>query len=910
MEPKEGKETQIKPKIKWNKCDKQYYCDLLECGLGTLCKQIPDSQFEMDLMVASVNRTLYEASAAAAPAPKTAKNRRKNNLPLWNEDISLVVARSKQAHKEWQAAGSPTSPDNPLVKNRKDARRLMRKTIRQQVYADNQDKYQEIMDANERDTKTFYKLVNQQRTVKSMSTEILYFDGKTCSSVNEVAAAFSEHFERLATPSDNPDYDAGYKAQVEFDTLLIEMITQQQTCCIKPVSPKEISNIINSFKTNKAQDIFGLSSEHLKYAPDCLYHILSSLMNCILRSGYVPQQLKQGILTPVLKKKKDATRPTNYRGIIVLSILGKVLERVLQNRTKVQIESQQSKMQRGFTSNSSAVNAALIVSESQNEAKDLGEPLKLVTLDACKAFDVVWQDSLLRKIYNVGIQGSLWVCLKNLYRGAFSTVKWQGQVSEPFEIKQGVRQGGILSTLHYKLFNNDLLHLLQALGVGMNIGHIDCSCPTCADDVALLAKFLLCLQVLLTVVMYFLGRERYGINTSKSVEVILNKGIRAIEEGNPNYGNDKQERSDSELHLGVDRNSSANVDADGRAQTGRRTMYALMGAGAYGCSGVPAPLIAHLWKIYALPRMIYGLEVFTLTNKAMQLLEKVQRSILRHIQNLPPNTALTAVYGLLGLRPIEQELDLRKLTLLGNILSQKSTLEYEIAQRQMSVKGLDSNSWFSKCKELLHKYKLPSIYTLDGQIDSLESWKSQLKKHIDLFIEKEMMQDVKSSLKFLNTKVLSVGKIHHAWRSVPNDPRLVKRVYPKIRLLTGTYILQENRARFNQYEINMCCPLCGDGIEDRVHFLAVCLKLAGSRQGLVDALVTILKSRNTDVRIYTLVKEPQLLAQIILDCSVIADTKQLDINEDMLISIEKWSHNACFVLHQKRSELLGLTNKK
>ena len=89
----------------------------------------------------------------------------------------------------------------------------------------------------------------------------------------------------------------------------------------------------------------------------------------------------------------------------------------MQNRTKVQIESQQSKMQRGFTSNSSAVNAALIVSESQNEAKDLGKPLKLVTLDACKAFDVVWQDSLLRKIYNVGIQGSLWVCLKNLYRG-------------------------------------------------------------------------------------------------------------------------------------------------------------------------------------------------------------------------------------------------------------------------------------------------------------------------------------------------------------------------------------------------------------------------------------------------------------------------------------------------------------
>ena len=56
-----------------------------------------------------------------------------------------------------------------------------------------------------------------------------------------------------------------------------------------------------------------------------------------------------------------------------------------------------------------------------------------------------------------------------------------------FESKQGVRQGGILSTMHYKLFNDELLHLLEALKVGMAIGHIDYrTCPTCADDVALL----------------------------------------------------------------------------------------------------------------------------------------------------------------------------------------------------------------------------------------------------------------------------------------------------------------------------------------------------------------------------------------------------------------------------------------
>ena len=79
------------------------------------------------------------------------------------------------------------------------------------------------------------------------------------------------------------------------------------------------------------------------------------------------------------------------------------------------------------------------------------------------------------------------------------------------------------------------------------------------------------------------------------------------------------------------------------------------------------------------------------------------------------------------------------------------------------------------------------------------------------------------------------------------------------------------------------------------------------REQTVDALVTIMRPRNTDNIIYTLVKEPQLLAQMILDCSVLADAKQLD----MLISIEKWSYtNVCYVLHQRRSEFLGLTVKK
>ena len=629
-------------------------------------------------------------------------------------------------------------------------------------------------------------------------------------------------------------------------------------------------------------------------------------MNRILHSGYIPSLLKQGILTPVLKKKKDATLPTNYRGITVLSILGKVLERILLNRTKDRIELHQSTLQRGFTSGSSAINASLIISEAQNEAKENSTPLKLVTLDACKAFDVVWQDSLLRKIFNIGIGGSLWTCIMNLYEGAQTKVKWSGHVSPPFEIRQGVRQGGILSTLHYKLFNNDLLVLLQKLRIGVSIGHIDCCAPTCADDVALLAATIILLQILASVVFYYICREHYTINALKSAEVVL-IGASTTDEGTVMLGDDGIDQSPSEVHLGVDRNAKEQVDIAARVQTGRRTMYAMMGADAFGSSGVAPPLVAHPWKIYALPRMIYGLEVFSLSTDDIMQLEQLQRKVIRQIQSFPINTAFTAVYGLLGIRPIEQELDIRKLVLLGNVFLNKDSLE--IAQRQLAVKSYESKSCFSVCNRLLHKYKLPSIYNVCKNIQSMKKWKQLVNTAIDTYVLSQWMDKPKKSLLYLNIESLRVGKVHQSWSSLRNNPVAVKRSIPKLRLLTGSYILQENRARFNQCNTDATCALCRDGHESRMHFLVVCSRLQFVRQNYIERLKGLLYLENSEIIADSYISDPEKLTQIILDCSVYGARGVLKLGKETVMNIERLSRNLCYALHKCRSELLCLHTK-
>ena len=80
-------------------------------------------------------------------------------------------------------------------------------------------------------------------------------------------------------------------------------------------------------------------------------------------------------------------------------------------------------------------------------------------------------------------------------------------------------------------------------------------------------------------------------------------------------------------------------------------------------------------------------------------------------------------------------------------------------------------------------------------------------------------KESKPSIRYLTIPDRPLGEPHHIWSSVGTDPSLVKQTMVKARLLTGTYTLQANRAKFNQHTIPGTCPLCKSGIENREHFL-------------------------------------------------------------------------------------------
>jgi hypothetical protein len=139
--------------------------------------------------------------------------------------------------------------------------------------------------------------------------------------------------------------------------------------------------------------------------------------------------------------------------------------------------------------------------------------------NAQKAFDTVWTNGLLYKLYKAGMDTKLWRIIKKLYSNFRCCVAINGVRSESFPVTQGVHQGAPLSMRLYQMFNNDLLPELKSSKLGAKMGHVEVACPTFADDTLLIATSEVKLQLMVNIAAAHACRWRYKFNSNKSIIV-------------------------------------------------------------------------------------------------------------------------------------------------------------------------------------------------------------------------------------------------------------------------------------------------------------------------------------------------------------------------------------------------------
>ena len=635
---------------------------------------------------------------------------------------------------------------------------------------------EEIMNAGN-DSRVFYRLIGEQRKGSNTLLQTLVVNGTELESPDEIRKGWAEHFQELATPLSNPKFDEQYKQMVDADVHVIEQICKEESSPIDSVSVREVKTALKRLNNNKAVDIMGLTAEHFKLAGHELSEFLTCFLNYVIDTGTVSMVLKEGILTPIFKKG-DPSNPGNYRGITVTPVLLKILEHIINARHSLTLQNTQSRLQKGFTPGCSSLNAAFILSECILESAINKQDLFLTTLDTQKAFDVVDQNSLLRKLHLDGIHGSDWLLLKDLYSDCSSRIKWAGEFSDPINIRQGVRQGGVLSTGHYKRYNNPLLLQLEDRYPGVKIGSIRIPHITVADDLAILAENKSDSQVMVWDVEDSSNRERYCVHPAKSHILWYKFGGKDDSDLDVFLGEKKVDVASSATHLGINRSATQMVDIEGKLSLGRKTAYSLMRAGFHGGGGLKAAKNGHIWSTFVIPRLLYGVECQLLKKKDIESLEKFQRKCLKQLQGLPDNTSSSACLGLLGILPVESVIHNTLLNLFTTMMRDQNSIEYEIAQRQIVMRDMPQKSMFTHIQCLLEQYGLPSVFELMCNTPPKLAWRNTLNRKIHEMVELSWKSDItnKSSTKYINADVLKVGASHHVWSTVRNNVHDSRRV--------------------------------------------------------------------------------------------------------------------------------------
>ncbi|KAK3572560.1 hypothetical protein QTP86_000430 [Hemibagrus guttatus] len=138
-------------------------------------------------------------------------------------------------------------------------------------------------------------------------------------------------------------------------------------------------------------------------------------------SGTVPLDWATGVVIPLFKKG-DRRVCSNYRGITLLSLPGKVYSRVLERRVRPLVEPQIQEEQCGFRPSRGTLDQLYTLHRVLEGLWEFAQPVHMCFLDLEKAFKCVPRGILWEVLWEYGVRGPLLRAVRSLYNRSRSLV--------------------------------------------------------------------------------------------------------------------------------------------------------------------------------------------------------------------------------------------------------------------------------------------------------------------------------------------------------------------------------------------------------------------------------------------------------------------------------------------------------
>ena len=305
------------------------------------------------------------------------------------------------------------------------------------------------------------KHVLPSKQTKTAINSVKLSDGHYVTNPKEIANAFNNYFVNVGKEVQN---EIGHEEKSALD-YLTEIDDRFE---FNEVSIQKVTDLLTKLPKGKGCGPDDISAEFIHEILPNIVAPIHHIVNLSLKTGDVPHQWTISKVTPI-HKKGNREEMGNYRPISLMSVLAKVIEKIVFEQTYEYVKSKNIlfENQSGFRPQHSTYTAVLNLTEDVLQNIDEGLVTGMIMLDLKKAFDSIVHKILLDKLYFIGIRGTALNWFKSYLSTRTQYVYMNGAQSGYASVNCGIPQGSVLGPLLFSIYINDIGNVIKKSKVSL-----------------------------------------------------------------------------------------------------------------------------------------------------------------------------------------------------------------------------------------------------------------------------------------------------------------------------------------------------------------------------------------------------------------------------------------------------------
>ncbi len=614
----------------------------------------------------------------------------------------------------------------------------------------------------------------------------------------------------------------------------------------KDVHIQEIAKIVRTLPNGKSAGPDGIVYEMFKCGLHRLGSPLVSVFNMVLKGHVFPDQWTKGMLT-LLHKGGKTDDLNNYRGISLLSCMGKLFSKVLNNRLvqHADINGLNMEEQAAYRKGYGTVDQIFVLqSLIQKQLSQKNGRYYVLFVDFHKAFDGIPHAHLIYTLIKNGIHGHMLHTLRSLYDNLKSCIRMENGRTEYFECTTGTRQGCILSPFLFSLYISKLVDMLKSYncqGIYVNDEAQNIMILLYADDVAKGGTMVKKLQDMIDVLQLFSDQWGLKVNQTKTKVMVFRKGgvLRKSEKwflyGKPIEIVTVYKYLGLLFTPGLTWSKTVNTIAmQAKKAVVKLIIYSIK------CGGFPTKVAFELFDKMVLPMLTYGAEIWG--TKQHKVVEGVQIYFCKKTLGLPIQTSNSATVGECGRFPIYVQC-IKKCVKYWLKLLQMPSYRYPkccyLMLKRMDERG--KHTWATDIKTVLYKFGFGAAWMNQGVGDE-RLFVAQLVQVIKDCSQQEWYSEIHQQSKLSTYCTFKSMLEPEKYLDYVNIWRC-RKALAKFRCSAHSLAIEKGRHEGTRMEHRICTHCENERnvtvIEDEYHFLLCCPKYEDLRRQYIPMYVNV-----------------------------------------------------------------------